>query len=290
MGAGATALTVIVTVSGAEAPFASLTTSENTSEAAGDPNATDGAVKLGRAVLAPASVTGKPDACVHWKLKGSPDGSVLALPSRVTGAPALALWSGPALATGRGAGAGAACASMELARTLRSRCSTPSTSTFWPGASAEKDAFFPATSMCVFASATTVVPSTTRRSGATMVWMVPLNSVFLPGWKAVWIFLASTLPSLRSRPWTSATSPIMSPSMRMLSPSARTLLSPSVRMVVAPMRKSLPSTEAIFPRSMTSGSPWRAALPSVESPTATLTTIPSVAGGSSTEASLPCPS
>src|SRR4051812_3247543 len=104
MGGGTAALTVMMTVSGAEPPLASLTTSEKTSEAAGEPNATAGAVKLGLAVLAFASVTARPDACVQWKPSGSPDGSVLALPSRVTSAPEVALWSGPALATGRGAG------------------------------------------------------------------------------------------------------------------------------------------------------------------------------------------
>src|SRR4051812_19551652 len=67
IGAGMIALTVMVTLSGAEAPFASLTTKEKTSEAAGDPNATAGALKLGLAVLAFASVTGRPEACVHWK-------------------------------------------------------------------------------------------------------------------------------------------------------------------------------------------------------------------------------
>src|SRR5512140_2189360 len=140
MGAGTMAFTVIVTVAGAEAPFASLTTSENTSDAAGDPNATEGAVKLGRAVFAFASVTARPEACVHWKLSGSPEGSVLALPSRVTSAPEVTLWAGPALATGRGAGGGAtaACASISLARTLWSTCSRPFTSAFWPTERAEK--------------------------------------------------------------------------------------------------------------------------------------------------------
>src|SRR5690348_15152772 len=111
MGGGTAAFTVMATVSGAEAPLASLTVSEKTSTDAGLPKTTDGAVKLGWAVLAPASVTAAPDAWVQAKVSGNPDASVLALPSSVTSTAEVTVWSGPALATG-GAAGGATCASM----------------------------------------------------------------------------------------------------------------------------------------------------------------------------------
>src|SRR5690242_11183798 len=90
----------MVTLAGAELPFASLTTSEKTSAEGGEPKGTVGAVKVGFAVAAPASVTAVPDACDQAKVSGSAE--LLALPSRVTSAPDATVWSGPALATGSG--------------------------------------------------------------------------------------------------------------------------------------------------------------------------------------------
>src|SRR5690349_6045291 len=90
----------MVTLAGAELPFASLTTSEKTSAEAGEPKGTVGAVKVGFAVAAPASVTAVPDACDQAKVSGSAE--LLALPSSVTSAPEATVWSGPALATGSG--------------------------------------------------------------------------------------------------------------------------------------------------------------------------------------------
>src|SRR5512140_1124166 len=99
-GGGGAGLTVMVTLAGAELPFASLTTSEKTSVTGAALKGTVGAVKVGLAVAAPESVTGTPDDCDHANVRGSAE--LLALPSSVTSAPEATVWSGPALATGSG--------------------------------------------------------------------------------------------------------------------------------------------------------------------------------------------
>jgi hypothetical protein len=68
-----------VTEAGIEFVYPSFTTSENVNVLA-----VDGAVNVGFELDAPARVTAGPDVCVHVKVKGSPSGSVLVLPSSVT--------------------------------------------------------------------------------------------------------------------------------------------------------------------------------------------------------------
>ena len=59
-----------------------------------------GATNEGVGVLAPVSVTDGPAVCVQEYVSGSPSGSELAVPSSATTIPGLAVWSGPASATG----------------------------------------------------------------------------------------------------------------------------------------------------------------------------------------------
>src|SRR4051812_25307878 len=91
--AAASALTVMITLAGAELACASATTSEKISVAAGEPAGTAGAVKDGCAVSAPARVTEAPDDCVQANERASPSGSALPRPSRVTEAAEATDWS-----------------------------------------------------------------------------------------------------------------------------------------------------------------------------------------------------
>src|SRR3954465_3184774 len=96
-GGGTMAFTVMVTVSGADAPLASLTTSEKTSEAGGVRKATAGAVKPGWAGAARGRgvagaewgrVAPGPTACDQENVSDAVEGTGLALlPWSVTSAP-----------------------------------------------------------------------------------------------------------------------------------------------------------------------------------------------------------
>src|SRR5205823_11096201 len=97
---GRAGLTVTFTVDGAEAPLALLTTSEKVSAAGCCPDRTAGAVKPGLIAVALERDTAGPRVWVHLKLRASPVGSALTLPSSATTAPDATAWSGPASAVG----------------------------------------------------------------------------------------------------------------------------------------------------------------------------------------------
>src|SRR3989441_1451581 len=95
--AGAPFTTVTVTSAGALVSTVSVTVSRNVSWVV---VGTGGAVKLGVAVFVLVSTTEGPPTCIHVKLIVSPSGSLLLLPSSVTGFNRRTLWGFPAFATG----------------------------------------------------------------------------------------------------------------------------------------------------------------------------------------------
>jgi hypothetical protein len=70
-----------------EVPLALLTCREKTRVSGGEPLAIVGATKVGFAAVTLERVTAVPDIRDHWKESAKPEGSLLALPSRVTSAP-----------------------------------------------------------------------------------------------------------------------------------------------------------------------------------------------------------